>query len=432
MKKRRQFLKGLATTLALPIMPSWAKETQSAQSIKRMGFVYIPNGVNTDSWFSKDQENLASSLKPLEPHKNDFSILRNLECSKANANGDGAGDHARANASFLTGCQARKTAGADLRVGASVDQIAAREIGHTTRFPSLELSTTKTRRSGRCDSGYSCAYQYNLSWINDSTPAPAENNPRQAFEKLFGSGNKEQDLKRLNMRKSILDFVKEDAASIQKKLGSEDQSKLEEYLTSVREIEQRIESTEKYQIEVPEGAIQPKGIPDSYREYIRMQFDIMKLAWQTDLTRISTFVMGMEGSSRSFPEIGVYGKHHNLSHHRGNEESKDALAKIDVFYAQEFARFLNILKSTPDGAEGESNLLENSMVLYGGGIRDGNQHNHSDLPLVLAGHGGGSLSPGEMHWAAENTPLTNLYLGLLDKMDISIPRIGDSSGMLKI
>lgn len=433
MPTRRTFLRGLATTLALPALPSMGKEVTVAASstaAQRLGFIYIPNGVNVDHWFSPDQGELRQSLAPLTPLREHFSLLRNLECQKAYGNGDGAGDHARANASFLTGCQAKKTAGADVQVGASVDQIAARALGYKTRFPSLELSTAEPRRSGRCDSGYSCAYQYNLSWINESTPAPAENNPRLAFEKLFGSGNRDADLKRLHARKSILDFVKEDAVSLQRKLGREDRDKMDEYLTSVREIEQRIEAEEAHPATAPEGVSAPEGIPKSHREHIRMQFQIMKLAWQADLTRVSTFVMGMEGSNRAFPELEVYGKHHELSHHRGNEKSLLDLAKIDRFYAEEFARFLTILKETPDGEEG--NLLENSMLLYGGGIRDGNRHNHTDLPLILAGHGNGTLTPGEMHWAGENTPVTNLYLSLLDKMDVKVNRVGDSSGMLRI
>lgn len=427
---RRYFLRGLATTLALPALPSLGKDVVQTGVKNRLGFIYIPNGVNVDHWFSADQENLNNSLAPLESLKEDFSIIRNLECRKAYANGDGAGDHARANASFLTGCQAKKTAGADVHLGASVDQIAASKIGSQTRFPSLELSTSLSRRTGRCDSGYSCAYQYNLSWINETTPAPAENNPRLAFEKLFGSGNVKEDQKRLHQRKSVLDFIKAEASSFQKKMGTEDRGKMEEYLTSVREVEKRIESAESYPITRPEGIEPPEGIPKSYRDYIRLQFQIMKLAWQSDLTRVSTFVMGHEGSNRPFPEIGVHGKHHELSHHRGNKESLKDLAKIDLFYAEELARFLSILKETPDGEE--SNLLENSMLLYGGGIQDGNRHNHSDLPLILAGHGGGRLKQGEMFWAGENTPVTNLYLSLLDKMNISVDRIGDSTEMLKI
>ena len=275
MHSRRRFLKSIAATLALPSLESLGAGTRMAATPPtRLGFVYIPNGVNLDKWLptgSGRDFKLADSMKPLAGLRDQFSILRHLDHEKAFANGDGAGDHARANATFLTGCQARKTSGADIEIGISVDQIAARQIGYRTRLSSLELSTDPPRRSGHCDSGYSCAYQYNLSWLDENTPAPAERDPRLVFEKLFGSGNPKEDARRRAYNQSILDFVHEDAKRMQKRLGSTDRGKMDEYLTAVRDIESRIERAEKFRFEVPEDR-RPDGVPETYKEHIRIQF----------------------------------------------------------------------------------------------------------------------------------------------------------------
>ncbi|BCX46648.1 hypothetical protein HAHE_05560 [Haloferula helveola] len=431
MHSRRNFLKGIAATLALPSLDSFAAIGGAAPANPtRLAFVYIPNGVNLAKWMpsgSGRDFKLSESLQPLAGVKDQLSVIRHLDHDKAFANGDGAGDHARANATFLTGCQARKTAGANIEVGISVDQLAARQIGHQTRVPSLELSTDPPRRSGHCDSGYSCAYQYNLSWLDENTPAPAERDPRLVFEKLFGSGDPKEDARRRNYRKSILDFVQDDAKRMQRKLGASDRGKMDEYLTAVRDIEKRIENAERFRAEIPEDK-RPQGIPESYREHIRLQFDLMALAFETDSTRISTFMLAYDGSNRSFPELGIHSGHHELSHHRGNPESLEKIAQIDRFYIEEFATFLERLKST---REGNGNLLDHSMIVYGGGIGDGNRHNHNDLPLILAGGGNGTLNPGRLIEAAEGTPMTNLYLSLLERMNVDARRIGDSTGVLQ-
>lgn len=431
MHARRQFLKGMAATLALPSLDSLAAVAKAPGAHPlRLGFVYIPNGVNVDKWKidgSGSKFQLSDTLKPLSGLRDQFSVLRKLDHEKAFANGDGAGDHARANATFLTGCQARKTAGADIHLGISVDQIAARQIGYQTRLPSLELSTDPPRRSGHCDSGYSCAYQYNLSWLDENTPAPAERDPRLVFEKLFGSGNRKEDAKRRHYQQSILDFVNEDAKRLSKRLGSTDRGKVEEYLTAVRDIEQRIERAEKFQIETPEE-LRPTGVPESYKEHIRIQFELMALAFETDSTRLSTFMLAHDGSNRSFPELGIHSGHHELSHHRGNEKHLEQIAAIDRFYIEQFAAFLERLKNT---REGDGNLLDHSMIVYGGGIADGNRHNHNDLPVLLAGGGNGKLRPGRVIDAPEGTPMTNLYLSLLDRMGVDAERIGDSTGKLE-
>jgi hypothetical protein len=425
MNSRRNFLKGLATLVALPSLPSLrAAAAPAAASPTRMAFVYIPNGVNTQVWRPPSPDALSATLEPLANLRDHFSILRGLDHHKARANGDGAGDHARANATFLTGCQARKTAGADVRNGVSVDQIAAQHLGHLTRVPSLELSTDPPRRSGNCDSGYSCAYVHNLSWRSETTPAPAERDPRYVFEKLFGSGDEKADARRRMKQKSVLDFVMDDAKRLHKRLDGSDKGKMDEYLTAVRDVERRIENAEKFRIEVPEDK-RPNGIPETYSEHIRSMYEMLALAFQTDTTRIATFMMAHDGSNRTFPEIGITSAHHELSHHRGNVETLDKIAKIDRFYIEHFAWFLEKLRNTP---EGEGSLLDHSMIVYGGGIADGNAHNHDDLPLLLAGHGGGSITQGRIITAAEGTPTTNLYLSLLDRMNVKAERIGDSNG----
>lgn len=428
MTPRRTFLKSIAATLALPSLPSLAQTAAKAASPTRMAFIYIPNGVNLDLWRptgSGKDYTPSKTLEPLAGLREHFSVLRGLDHDKAFANGDGAGDHARANATFLTGCQARKTAGADVQLGESVDQIAARQVGHLTRLPSLELSTDPARSSGNCDSGYSCAYQFNLSWINDTTPAPAERDPRLVFEKMFGSGNEKEDARRRAYRKSILDFVMADAKRLQSRLGSTDRGKMDEYLTAVRDVEQRIGRAEKFRVEVPEDK-RPNGVPETYGEHMRMMFDLMHLAFQTDTTRISTFLLAHDGSNRTFPEIEVHSAHHELSHHRSNPQTLENIGKIDRFYVEQLAYFLKKMRDTPDG---EGSLLDHSMIVYGGGIADGNRHNHDDLPVLLAGQGNGTLKPGRVIEAPKGTPMTNLYLSLLDRMGAKAQRIGDSTGV---
>ncbi|MBK1855918.1 DUF1552 domain-containing protein [Verrucomicrobiaceae bacterium 5K15] len=430
--QRRTFLKGLGATLAIPQLESLhAAQAASAPAAPlRMAFVYAPNGVNLKKWMPSGVGSgyqMAESMKPMEKLRDSFQIIGGLDHDKAKSNGDGAGDHARANATYLTGCQARKTAGDDIHVGTSVDQIAAQQIGHQTRLPSLELSTDPPRKSGRCDSGYSCAYQYNLSWRSASTPMPAERNPRAVFEKLFGTGNAVADAKRRARQQSVLDFVLEDAKRMRKKAGFEDRDKLEEYMTAVRDVEQRISRHENF--EVPTTDFQsPSGIPASYREHIRLMYQLMTLAFRTDSTRISTFLLAHDGSNRSFNEIGISGGHHSISHHKGNEENLEQIAQIDQFYLEEYARFIAGLKSMQ---EGNGTMLDNTMIVYGSGIGDGNRHNHNDLPLILAGGGGGSLNPGRYHRVKEGTPMTNLYLAMLERMNVNARRVGDSSGVLQ-
>jgi hypothetical protein len=426
---RRGFIKGIAATLALPQLPSLHAAAARTAPPLRMAYVYAPNGVNLAHWLPSDNSNTSRTLAPLADLREHYSVIRGLDHSKACADGDGPGDHARANATFLTGAKARKTQGADIRLGVSVDQIAARKIGHLTRLPSLELSTDPPRRSGNCDSGYSCAYQFNLSWRAESTPAPAERDPRLVFEKLFGGGNTQRDAERRALRKSVLDSVWDGAKQMHGRLDGEDRAKMDEYLTAVRDVEQRIETAEKFRSEVPED-LRPNGVPETYSQHIRAMYDLMTLAFRTDSTRISTFLLAHDGSNRTFPEIGVADAHHQISHHQHKQENLDKIALIDKFYIEQFAGFLKSLRDTRE-ADGSS-LLDHTLIVYGSGIADGDRHNHDDLPVLLAGHGGGSVRQGRLIQAPTGTPMTNLYLSLLDRMNVPVPRIGDSTGRLEM
>ena len=400
---------------------------------KRMAFVYVPNGANMADWTPKtvgtDFE-LPPILEPLKKNQKDLLVLSGLAQDMGRPHGDGAGDHARASATFLTGCKARKTPGADIKVGVSVDQVAAQKIGDRTRLASLELGTDKARLAGNCDSGYSCAYSYNISWKGEATPMPPEVDPRQVFDRLFGNGNAgemdEARIKRDRYRKSVLDFAMEDARRLKSDLGSTDRRKLDEYFTAVRELEQRIEKANRFAAELPDFE-RPTGIPKSYEDHLRLQFDLLALAFQTDTTRISSFIMAHDGSNRQYPFIGVRDGHHDLSHHGGDEEKKEKIAKINRFHATQFAYFIDKLKSIK---EGEGSLLDNCMIVYGSGLGDGNRHNHDNLPVLLAGRGGGTIQSGRHIQFERETPMTNLFLTMLDRVGAPTERLGDSTGLL--
>lgn len=429
---RRTLLRGLASTLALPSLEVFAAKSKAASPV-RLGYVYAPNGVNGALWKPEIAGSLGmklpKSLSALSDHASEIQVLRNLDLDGAKAQGDGAGDHARANAAFLTGCHPRKTAGADIQIGISADQVAANAVGNATRLPSLELSTDAARRSGKCDSGYSCAYQYNLAWSSATTPLPPERDPRHVFENLFGSGDQKQDASRRHLRKSVLDFAMDDARRLQKRASGNDRAKLDEYYTAVREVERRIERAEKFRIATPE-IDKPNGVPAAYQEHIRAMYELMALAFQTDSTRISSFILAHDGSNRAFPEIGVPEGHHHMSHHNRKEHNLAQVAKIDAFYIEQFSWFLEKMRSLDDG-NGQC-VLDNSMIVYGAGINDGDRHSHDDVPVILAGRGGGQLSPGQTRFAQKGTPLSNLHLSLVNKMGAKADRIGDSTGELGI
>jgi len=431
---RRTLLRGLGGAIALPALeamfPALAAPTQTPQ---RLAVVYVPNGMIMKDWKpSATGTDFAFTriLKPLEPYRQNLMVLSGLTHNTGRALGDGPGDHARAAASFLTGVHPKKTAGADIHSGISVDQIAALKIGNATRLASLELGCEDGRLVGNCDSGYSCAYSNSISWRTTATPLPPEVNPRAVFERLFGDASEtpEARAKRLSYNKSILDFVSEDTRRLQGDLGKTDRRKLDEYLDAVREIERRIEMAEHDSKAFTPDMEEPAGVPVEFADHVKLMFDLMTLAFQADVTRISTFMICREGSTRTYREIGVNDAHHPLTHHRNNAEWIEKVAKINCFHLEQFAYFVNKLKSTPDG---DATLLDRMMVVYGSGLADGNQHTHDDLPVVLAGAGNGALRPGRHVQYPKETPMTNLYVAMLDHMGITPEHIGDSTGELE-
>ncbi|MGH7127454.1 MAG: DUF1552 domain-containing protein [Planctomycetaceae bacterium] len=436
---RRTFLKGLGCTMALPMLEAMRPAlTVAAPSVPvqaaptRMAFIFFPNGAIMDAWRVKGEGTdfeLSRTLEPLNNVKSEINVITGLAQHHANANGDGAGDHARNASAFLTGCQPRKTAGADIHVGISADQAAAEEIGSFTRLPSLELGIDRSRNAGSCDSGYSCAYSSNISWKTPSQPTAKEINPRLAFERLFGTGEEHQNRAQRNLyRQSILDLVAQDAAELKQQLGRPDRRKLDEYFTSVRELEVRIERTATKKVEVPEYDV-PEGIPKELVDHVRIMYDIMLLAFQTDTTRIATFMLGNAGSNRSYPEVEVNDGHHELSHHRDDEDKIEKIARIDRYLVKQYAYFIERLRSIK---EGDGTLLDNCMVLYGSAISDGNRHEHDDLPLILAGRGGRTIQTGRHLVYKDETPLNNLFVSMCRRAGATgVQSLGDSEGVLK-
>ena len=438
---RRSFLKGLGTAVALPMLEAMAPGLALAATVgtpsgppRRMAFVFVPNGANMADWTPKavgSEFELPRILEPLGGVQEELLVLTGLAHDKARPHGDGGGDHARGSATFLTGCQARKTHGADIRVGVSVDQVAAATVGKATRLPSIELGCDRSQQAGNCDSGYSCAYSYNISWKTESTPMPAEVHPRLAFDRLFTNGRKgetaESRVRRERHQRSILDFVMEDANRLKANLGYTDRRKLDEYLTAVRELELRIEQSEKFAAALPQYAKPTAGIPKDYEQHIRLMFDLLAIAFQTDTTRVSSFILAHDGSDRAYPFIQVPEGHHSLSHHGNDEAKKQKIAKINRFHITQFAYFLEKLKSIK---EGDGTLLDNCMIVYGSGIGDGNQHNHDNLPVLLAGKGGGAIQTGRHLRFEKETPMANLYLSMLERMGTPVERLGDSTGLL--
>ena len=392
--------------------------------------MFFPNGAIMPSWKpTPDGEKLqlSETLQPLAKHRNELLVFSGLTQHHGRANGDGAGDHARCAGSFLTGAQPRKTSGADIQVGVSADQAAAAKIGKLTRLPSLELGIERGRNAGNCDSGYSCAYSSNVSWKTPSTPMAKEINPRLAFERLFGSADKEEtDPRRDLFRQSILDLVAEDASQLRHRLGRTDQRKLDEYFTSVRELEQRLAKTAATKTDAPDYDV-PEGIPRELEQHIHLMCDIMTLAFQTDTTRVCTFMLANAGSNRTYPTVDVRSGHHGLSHHRNDEGKVKDIAKIDRYLVTQFAYFLDRLAAIK---EGDGTLLDSSMVLYGSGLADGNRHTHHDLPVVLAGRGGGTIKPGRYLQFPNDTPLNNLFLSMCKRVGADVKELGDSTGEL--
>lgn len=435
---RRAFLRGLGTLVALPALDSlfpariFGATTAAVSFPKRAAWIYIPNGANMEDWTpaktGADYE-LPLILQPLADHRKHITVLTGLQNPMGEALGDGGGGHARAAASFLTGVHPRKTAGSDIKAGISVDQIAANQIGNETRLPSLELSCDAGQRAGSCDSGYSCIYQFNMSWKTETQPMNPEVNPRSAFERLFGNGDPaatlEASTRRSLYRKSVLDYVLDDAHRMEGSLDAADRRKLDEYLTAVRDLETRIESAARFPTpKIPDGTSAPENF-ENFEQQMQLMYDVLALAFQTDSTRIATFVISHDGSNRPYPMIGIQEGHHDLSHHRNDEEKKHKLAQINRYHVTQFARFLGKLNSMK---EGEGSVLDNCVIQYGSGLSNGNAHSVLNLPVLL---GGGAVASAGQHVKVDDqTPMTNLYRSVLDRIGVHTEKIGDSSGKL--
>jgi len=437
---RRTFLRGVGATLALPLLDAMipaqtALAATAANPVRRLGFVYVPMGSNIAEWtpggaaFGQPPKagvdrltELSPTLKSLTPVMDQVTVLTNMELQNAYP-----GTHATSNSAFLSASKAKWTESTDYHLGTTVDQVAAKQIGQETPLPSLELSMDLLTMVGQCDNGYACVYQNNLSWSSPTTPLPSEAHPRIVFERLFGEGGSAANrLKALKRRASLLDWVNEDVARLQKKLGPSDRTMVSDYLDTVREVERRIQKAEgdTADSKLPD-LDRPVGVPAAYGDHAKLMFDLQVLALQGDVTRIITFQLAREASLRSYPEVGVPEAHHPTSHHGGDAEKLEKLAKINSFHMSLFAYFLEKLKNTP---EGNGSLLDHSMFMYGSGMGNSSIHTHSNLPIVLVGGGAGKLKGGRHIKYAEPTPLANLHLTLLDKAGIHIDSFGDSKG----
>lgn len=434
---RRTVLRGLGVSLALPWMEamgtttSWAAAEPGRSSPNRLAILYVPNGKNMADWTPKQEGKefeLPPILEALAPVKSELLVLSGLTADKARAHGDGGGDHARALAAFLTGAQPRKTDGTDIRAGVSVDQVVAGRIGDQTRLASLEIGGEAGAMAGNCDSGYSCVYSSTMSWKSATQPLPKEVNPKLVFERLFSTASAAERAARDTRRKSILDFVRDDAQDLTGKLSASDNRKLDEYFGAIRDIEQRMERAARLPEAKTPDFKTPAGVPTDYQEHLRLLCDLLVLAFQADITRVSTFVLANEGSNKPYPFIGVSEGHHDLSHHGNDAKKKEKIRDINKFHISQLAYLLQKLKSIK---EGDGTLLDHCQVVYGSGNSDGNAHNHNDLPILLAGRGGGTLATGRHIRYPDETPLANLWLSLLERMDVKLPFLGDSSAALK-
>ena len=439
---RRTVLRGMGAAIALPTLEAMLPLSALAQSgpkakVVRMAYLFVPNGIHMPAWTpTAEGPNFAltPTLEPLAKVRDSVSVLSGLTQKNAFDLGDGGGDHARSAAAWLTGVHPRKTAGADIAAGVSIDQLAAAHIGAKTPFASLEIGCERGGQNGDCDSGYSCAYSGNISWRTPSFPMAKEVDPRAVFDRLFGGDDAQETAKSRLMRdsdrQSILDFVLGDAGRLKNTLGARDRDKLDEYLTGVREIEQRLHKSSRiHQAASTAGISAPTYMPEDYGEHIRLMSDMMVLAFQTDLTRICTFMWANEGSNRSFRSIGIPEGHHDLSHHGGLKEKQEKLAQINHFQVSQLAYLLEKMQSIQ---EHDGSLLDNSMIVFGGGISDGDRHNHDDLPILLAGKGGGTIKTGRHLVYQDYTPMANLYLSMLDRVGVKTEKFADSSGRLQM
>ena len=435
---RRTFLRGTGVVLALPLLesmvPALARAADLPRPAQRLFVGYVPNGVIMDKWTPKTTGGnfeFPVTLEPLNPFKDKVSVLSGLSLKPAMPQpGEGTGDHVRSAAAYLTGAHPKKTEGADILCGESMDQIAANFIGETTQIRSLEIAIDPNELIGACEAGWSCAYANTLSWRNATTPLPMENQPRAVFERLFGDSNDTSQAareKRLFEERSILDSLLAEVDYLQKTLPFNDRQKIDQYLEAVREAERRIEIAEHQNIELPDMERPVGGIPDTFAEHARIMFDLQLMALQTDITRVITFMMSREVSPRSYPELGIPDPHHGLSHHGENPVQMDKLAVLNRHHIEQFAYFMDKLAKTPDG---DATLLENIVMLYGCGISDGDKHLHTDLPCLIAGGGSGSHKGGRHLKFEHDVPISNLQLTMLQNFGVRHETLGDSNGTI--
>jgi len=432
---RRAFLRGMGTAVALPFLEAMVPAMAAVRNAKppvRMAFVYVPNGIIMNGWnpeYEGKLTELPRILKPLEPFKQDILMLGNLTHNAGRALLDGPGDHGRCSASYLTGVHPRKTL-VDIKAGVSFDQIVAKQVGAHTRFPSLELGMEDARQAGDCDSGYSCAYTNNLAWESESQPLPPVLDPRALFERLFGKGQTltPEARSRENLyRRSILDFVSDDTRKLEADLGPTDRRKLDEYLSSIREIERQIERAEHDNAQIDPHMEKPYGVPADFAEHFKLMTDMMTVAFQSDLTRVMTFLVTHEGTSRPYREIDIPDGHHPLTHHRNQPDLIEKVTQINSYHIKQFAAWIGKMKSIK---EGDSTLLDNCMIVYGAGLSDGNRHLHEDLPTLIAGRGGDYIKSGRRIVYRRETPMCNLFLAMMDRMGVHVEQFGDSTGRL--
>lgn len=432
---RRTFLRGLGVTLALPVLDAMtpALAQQPTKAPVRLGFVYVPNGIIMDKWRPVGigaNFQFAPIMKPLEPFRDHLLVLSGLAQVNGRALGDGAGDHARAGATFLTGVHPKKTE-VSIQAGISADQIAAQELGKYTQLASLELGIESNQLAGGCDSGYSCAYTNTMSWRTPTTPLPVENNPRALFERLFGDGDSTDSaarLAQLNKQRSILDYVNGSLKRLGSSLGPTDRGKLNEYTEAIRDIERRIQRAEQQNASLKLPVMErPTAVPEEFEDHVKMVLDLKVLAFQSDLTRVISLMLAREGSNRSYRSIGIADGHHNITHHQNDPDKIAKTARINEHHVKMFAYLLERMKATPDGA---GSLLDHSMILYGSSISDGNLHTHHDLPLVLAGGGAGQVKGNRHVTFPMETPMNNLLVAMLNRAGVPVEKIGDSTGSL--
>ena len=431
---RRTFLHGVGATIALPYLDAMTPAFASAaKPVTRAAFVYTANGIIMKDWTPTETGNnfdLSKTLSPLRNFQNQTVVISGLDHKNGEALGDGPGDHARAGASWLTGAHPKKTRGADIRNGQSIDQAIAQQIGQTTPLPSLEIGLQDVRMVGGCDSGYSCAYSNTISWSSPTTPLPYETNPRRVFERLFGDGETTDPKARamqLKQNRSLLDFVFQDTQRLAPKLGASDRSKLSDYLDSVREVERRIQNVEQREAAELPALDRPEGIPPSFEDHLKIMSDLIAIAFQADLTRVVTFMFSREGGNRAYPSIGVPDAHHGLSHHQNDPVRMARLQSIDQYHVEMFSYLLGKLR---DSADDTGSILENSVVLYGSSLSDSNAHLHNNLPTVIVGGASGKLKGGRHLRVPDGTPMTNMLLSIADGLDVPMEKFGDSSGHL--